>query len=46
MPPFIPLPRFMLAGEYSINAKLLYGLLLMGRSAKNYTYDDNEGECL
>ena len=28
MPPFIPLPRFMLAGEYSINAKLLYGLLL------------------
>ena len=28
MPPFIPLPRFMLAGEYSINAKLLYGFLL------------------
>ena len=28
MPPFIPLPRFMLTGEYSINAKLLYGLLL------------------
>ena len=28
MPPFIPLPRFMLAGEYSINAKPLYGLLL------------------
>ena len=28
LPPFIPLPRFMLAGEYSINAKLLYGLLL------------------
>ena len=84
MPPFIPLPRFMLAGEYSINAKLLYGLLLnrttlsqksgwlsrymayndrhyanhyatikkwldedsKGRSAKNYTYNDNEGECL
>ena len=28
LPPFIPLPRFMLAGDYSINAKLLYGLLL------------------
>lgn len=28
MPPFIPLPRFILAGKYSINAKLLYGLLL------------------
>ena len=28
LPPFIPLPCFMLAGEYSINAKMLYGLLL------------------
>ena len=28
LPPFIPLPRFMLTGEYSINAKLLYGMLL------------------
>lgn len=28
LPPFIPLPRFMIASEYSINAKLLYGLLL------------------
>lgn len=28
LPPFVPLPRFMLAGEYSINAKLLYALLL------------------
>lgn len=28
LPPFIPLPRFMLTGEHSINAKLLYGLLL------------------
>lgn len=26
--PFIPLPRFMIASEHSINAKLLYGLLL------------------
>ena len=28
LPPFVPLPRFMIASEYSINAKLLYGLLL------------------
>ncbi len=28
LPPFIPLPRFMLVSEHSINAKLLYGLLL------------------
>ncbi len=28
LPPFIPLPRFLLQGEYSINAKLLYGLIL------------------
>ncbi|MCD7771095.1 MAG: replication initiator protein A [Oscillospiraceae bacterium] len=28
LPPFIPLPRFIVAGEYSVNAKLLYGLLL------------------
>lgn len=28
LPPFIPLPRFMVASEHSINAKLLYGLLL------------------
>ena len=28
LPPFIPLPRFMIASEHSINAKLLYGLLL------------------
>lgn len=28
LPPFIPLPRFMIASEYSINAKLLYALLL------------------
>lgn len=28
MPPFVPLPRFILWGEYSINAKLLYALLL------------------
>ena len=27
MPPFIPLPRFMVTGDYSINAKMLYGLL-------------------
>ncbi|MCD7847856.1 MAG: replication initiator protein A [Oscillospiraceae bacterium] len=28
LPPFIPLPRFIVAGGYSVNAKLLYGLLL------------------
>ena len=28
LPPFIPIPRFMIASEHSINAKLLYGLLL------------------
>ena len=28
LPPFIPLPRFMIASEHSINAKLLSGLLL------------------
>lgn len=28
LPPFIPIPRFMIASEFSINAKLLYGLLL------------------
>ena len=28
IPPFVPLPRFMIASEHSINAKLLYGLLL------------------
>lgn len=28
LPVFIPLPRFLVAGEYSVNAKLLYGLLL------------------
>ena len=28
LPPFIPLPRFMIASEHSINAKLLYGLML------------------
>lgn len=28
LPPFVPMPRFMLVGEYSINAKLLYALLL------------------
>ena len=28
LPPFIPLPRFMIASEHSMNAKLLYGLLL------------------
>ena len=28
LPPFIPLPKFMVEGEYSVNAKLLYGLLL------------------
>lgn len=28
LPPFVPLPRFMFASEHSINAKLLYGLLL------------------
>ena len=28
LPPFVPLPRFILRGEYSINAKLLYALLL------------------
>ena len=28
LPPFIPLPRFIIASEHSINAKLLYGLLL------------------
>ncbi len=27
LPPFIPLPRFMIASEHSINAKLLYALL-------------------
>lgn len=28
LPPFIPLPYFIIAGDYSLNAKLLYGLLL------------------
>lgn len=28
LPPFIPLPQFLLTGGYSVNAKLLYGLLL------------------
>ncbi len=28
LPTFIPLPKFMVEGEYSVNAKLLYGLLL------------------
>lgn len=28
LPPFVPLPRFILRGEYSINAKLPYALLL------------------
>lgn len=28
LPPFVPLPRFMIASEHSINAKLLYGILL------------------
>lgn len=28
LPPFVSLPQFMLAGEYSINAKLLYALRL------------------
>lgn len=27
MPPFIPLPRFVMAGDYTLNAKMLYGLL-------------------
>ena len=28
LPPFIPVPRFMLGDEYTTNAKLTYGLLL------------------
>ncbi len=28
LPPFVPLPRFIIASEYSMNAKMLYGLLL------------------
>ena len=28
LPPFVPLPRFIIQGEYTINAKLLYGLIL------------------
>ena len=28
LPPFIPLPRFIVKSELSINAKLLYGFLL------------------
>ena len=28
MPPFVPLPRFIIQGEYTVNAKLLYGLIL------------------
>ena len=28
LPPFVPLPRFIIQGEYTVNAKLLYGLLL------------------
>lgn len=28
LPPFVPLPRFMIASEYSMNAKMLYSLLL------------------
>ncbi len=27
LPPFIPLPRFVMAGDYTLNAKMLYGLL-------------------
>lgn len=28
LPPFVPLPRFIIRGEHTINAKLLYGLIL------------------
>ena len=28
LPPFVPLPRFIIQGEYTVNAKLLYGLIL------------------
>lgn len=28
LPPFVPLPRFIIQGKYTVNAKLLYGLLL------------------
>ena len=28
LPPFVPLPRFIIQGEHTINAKLLYGLIL------------------
>ena len=38
LPPFIPLPRFMIASEHSINAKLLYGLLLFGNVGTGKTY--------
>lgn len=28
LPPFVPIPRFIIQGEYTVNAKLLYGLIL------------------
>ena len=43
LPPFVPLPRFILHAELSINAKLLYGLILNRTmlSRKSGWYADN-----
>ena len=45
IPPFVPLPKFILRSELSINAKLLYGLLLNRAtlSQKNCWEDENGG---
>ena len=29
LPPFVPLPRFFIQGKYTVNAKLLYGPILI-----------------
>ena len=44
LPPFIPLPKFILRTELSLNAKLLYGLLL-NRSmlSRKYNWVDEQG---
>ena len=45
IPPFVPLPKFILRSELSLNAKLLYGLLLNRAtlSQKNCWEDENGG---
>jgi DNA-binding transcriptional ArsR family regulator len=43
LPEFIPLPKFIVRGEYSVNAKLLYGLLLSRTMLSRHSgwYEEN-----